>query len=71
MLPYEPEPGLNLDGTRIFIAAGGRDPLVPAAQSNELAARAERAGAEVTVELNPAAGHNLEQSDLQALATWL
>jgi predicted esterase len=71
MLPYEPEPGLNLDGTRIFIAAGGRDPLVPATQSNELAARAERAGAEVTVELNPAAGHNLEQSDLQALATWL
>ena len=71
MLPYEPDSGLALDGTRIFIAAGGRDPMVPAEQSRELAARLEAAGAEVTSEMNEAAGHNLSQSDLAALAVWL
>jgi len=71
MLPYEPETGLDLNGTRTFIAAGGQDPLVPAVQSRELATRLETAGAEVTVELNEAAGHNLSRSDLAALASWL
>jgi predicted esterase len=71
MLPYEPEAGLELDGTRVFIAAGGQDPLVPAAQSHELSDRLRQAGAEVAFELNETAGHNLDQSDLRALVDWL
>ena len=71
MLPYEPEPGLDLAGTRVFVSAGGRDPLVPAAQSRDLVARLEDAGAEVTLELDEAGGHGLSQADVLALASWL
>jgi predicted esterase len=71
MLPYEPEPGLDLAGTRVFVSAGGRDPLVPAVQSRELVARLEDAGAEVTLELDEAGGHGLSQADLLALASWI
>jgi predicted esterase len=71
MLPYEPEPGLDLGGTRVFVSAGGRDPLVPAAQSRDLVTRLEDAGADVTLELDEAGGHGLSQTDLLALASWL
>jgi predicted esterase len=71
MLPYEPEPGLDLAGTRVFVSAGGRDPLVPAAQSHDLVTKLESAGAEVTLELDEAGGHGLSQSDLLALASWI
>jgi len=71
MLPYEPETGLDLEGTSVLVAAGGRDPLIPATQSRELAQRLEAAGAAVTLRMDPAAGHGLVQDDLVALAAWL
>jgi predicted esterase len=71
MLPYEPEPGLSLEGTRVFIAAGGRDPYVPAEQSRQLDRRLRASGAEVDFRLEDGAGHGLTQSDLEALHTWL
>ncbi len=71
MLPYEPEPDLDLKGTSVLVAAGDRDPLIPATQSRELAQRLEAAGAAVTVRMDPAAGHGLVQEDLVALAAWL
>jgi predicted esterase len=71
MLPYEPDPDLDLEGTRVFISAGGRDPLVPAEQSRALAERLSDAGARVALEMDDAGGHGLSQSDLVALAAWL
>jgi predicted esterase len=71
MLPYEPEPELDLTGKSVFVAAGARDPLVPAAQSRELALRLEEAGASVVVRMDPAAGHGLVEEDLVTLAAWL
>jgi predicted esterase len=71
MLPYEPDPGLELSGTRVFVAAGGRDPYVPAQQSRELDRRLAHAGASVDFRLDETAGHGLTQADLEALAGWL
>ena len=71
MLPYEPDHGLDLSGTRVFVAAGGRDPYVPAEQSRELDRRLADAGASVDFRLEEAAGHGLTQADLEALAGWL
>ncbi len=71
MLPYEPGPDLDLEGTSVLIAAGGRDPLVPAAQSRDLEQRLGRAGASVTFSLDEVAGHGLVQEDLIALGAWL
>jgi predicted esterase len=71
MLPYEPEPGLDLEGTSVLIAAGARDPLVPATQSRELARSLEEGGASVTLRVDDAAGHGLAEGDLVALAAWL
>jgi predicted esterase len=71
MLPYEPDHGLDLTGTRVFVAAGGRDPYVPAEQSRELEGCLSRAGATVDFRFDEAAGHGLTQADLEALAGWL
>jgi predicted esterase len=70
MLPYEPEPDLTLDGTRVFVAAGGMDPYVPAEQSRQLATMLGSAGAEVDLRMDERAGHGLTQSDLEALHAW-
>lgn len=71
MLPYEPDSDLDLSGTRVFVAAGGRDPYVPAEQSRDLDRRLSGAGASVDFRLEEAAGHGLTQADLEALAGWL
>lgn len=71
MLPYPPPSDLDLDGTRVLIASGGKDPMVAAEEPGELAEAFEAAGAEVELRLDPAAGHGLTQGDLEAARTWL
>lgn len=71
MLPYEPDPELDLSGTRVFIAAGGQDPYVPPGQSRDLESRLSQAGAVVDFRMEDAVGHGLTQADLQALGGWL
>jgi predicted esterase len=70
MLPYEPNSDLDLSGTAVLIAAGGRDPLIPVEQPQELAAVLGAARAQVTSSLNETAGHGLDQSDFTDLADW-
>lgn len=71
MLPYEPDADLDLSETRVFVAAGGHDPYVPADQSRQLGRRLAEAGAAVDFRMDEASGHGLSQADLEALAGWL
>jgi predicted esterase len=71
MLPYGPEPGLQLAGTDVLIAAGEGDPYSSPEQTARLAAVLREAGADVAVHVEPGAGHNLGQGDLATLSGWL
>ena len=70
MLPYRPDPLPDLSGTRVLVDAGAADPMVPADQPPALAELLTEAGAEVTVQITPGAGHGLVQDDLDALVEW-
>lgn len=66
----EPVPPPGLTGTPVLLLSGTADPIVPAANSEGLAARLRRAGAEVTYHPLPA-GHGLSQMDLSLARSWL
>ena len=70
MLPYRPESLPDLSGRRVLIDAGAADPMVPVDQPPALAEMLSTAGAEVTVQMTPGAGHGLTGEDLEALASW-
>jgi phospholipase/carboxylesterase len=71
MLPYEPPADLDLAGTPVLVASGGRDQFVPAEESEQLARQLENHGAKVEYAFDPAAGHGLTQDDLKAAFRWL
>jgi phospholipase/carboxylesterase len=70
MLPYRPEPLPDLTGKSILVDAATADPLIPTGQPTELAELLGRAGAEVTLQLTPGAGHGLAGEDLEVLTNW-
>lgn len=70
MFPFPAPPGLDLSGTRVMIAAGGRDPMVPSGEPERLARTLDEAGAEVTFHLDPGTGHGLAQGDIEAAQAW-
>jgi phospholipase/carboxylesterase len=69
-LPYEPESTPELDGKRVLLATGTRDPYGPEDLSDRLAELFEAGGAEVTY-LKSALGHDLSQSELEQVGEWL
>jgi len=69
MVPFEPKTRPDLRGRRVLVAAGTGDPIVPAAQSERLAALLRESGAEVTLHWSPG-GHTLDRGDLAAAAAW-
>jgi predicted esterase len=69
MVPLEPDPAPDLSGTRVFIAAGRSDPLIPAPLTERLVSLLGDAGAEVTQHW-VAGGHNLTQADVTAAGAW-
>jgi phospholipase/carboxylesterase len=74
MAPFRPGelPGGDaprLDGKRILVSAGERDPLIPGPSTDSLVAQLSAAGAEVD-DRRQRAGHELVQGDLDALAEW-
>ncbi len=71
MYPYPAPSDLDLAGTRVQVASGGRDPMVDPAEPVALAAAFETAGAEVDFRMDPLAGHGLTQDDLEAARAWL
>ncbi len=70
MVPLEPTPLPELTGTRVFLAAGQRDPIIPAANTERLAELLELAGADVALRWSPV-GHQLTREDVDASRAWL
>jgi len=70
MVPFEPTPLPDLTGTRVFIAAGAHDPIIPPENTERLAAMLRDAGADVTLRWAPV-GHQLTRDDVDASRAWL
>ena len=69
-VPLVPASPPRLDGTPVFVAAGQRDPIVNNAQTRQLVALLENAGADVSVHVEPAE-HALTDGDVAAARAWL
>lgn len=71
-VPFEPDAAAapQLAGTRVLISNGDRDPMVPAANTEQLARLLQRAGADVEVHWQ-SAGHELMPADFGVAKTWL
>jgi phospholipase/carboxylesterase/glyoxalase family protein len=70
MVPLVPDPLPSIPGTPVWLASGTTDPLVDRAEAERLAALLGRAGAQVTVQWQPA-GHALTPGDVQGGRAWL
>ena len=70
MLPSETPPPRTADGTRVYLGAGRRDPIVPVANVERLAALLRASGADVTLDWRNA-GHGLTGEDVEGAKRWL
>lgn len=70
MVPLEVAPLPDLRGTRVFLAAGERDPIIPPSNTERLARMLEEAGADVSLRWSPV-GHQLTRDDVDASRAWL
>ena len=70
MLPFEPESLPRLDGKPILMLSGARDPIMPHAAVERLAAVLSATDAAFTRKVSPA-GHNLTPQDISIAAQWL
>lgn len=70
MVPFEIDALPSLVGTRVFIAAGEHDPIIPPSNSERLAQMLRAAGADVTLRWSPV-GHQLTRDDVDASRAWL
>ncbi|MFL5194199.1 MAG: alpha/beta hydrolase [Microvirga sp.] len=69
MVPLSSAPRVDLAGKRVLMISGTMDPIIPADNSNRLAASLSGSGAEVQHQMLPT-GHNLSQTDLSLLVKW-
>lgn len=69
MVPLEPSPLPALAGTRVFLAAGMQDPIIPPSNTERLAELLRSAGAEVALHWSPV-GHQLTRADVDAARAW-
>ena len=70
MVPSKEPPAPGVAGTRAYIGAGRRDPIIPPANVEQLAAMLRSSGAEVTLEWRNA-GHGLTGEDVEQAKLWL
>lgn len=70
MVPLEVTPLPSLKGTRVFLAAGEYDPIIPPSNTERLAKMLQDAGADVTLRWSPV-GHQLTRDDVDAARAWL
>jgi predicted esterase len=70
MVPLVPDPLPTLPGTPVLLSNGRSDPLVSLEETDRLAVLLRRAGADVTLALQPA-GHELSSQDIVQAREWL
>ncbi len=70
MVPLPSPPAHDLSGRRVLMISGAMDPIIPPANSAELARTLQAAGAEVRHEVLPV-GHGLVRPDLDLAKAWL
>lgn len=70
LLPTEPPAGLDLAGTRVLVAGGRDDGMIPAPMVQALIDVLRGAGADVRERWQPG-GHGLTQDDLDGAAVWI
>jgi len=70
MVPLPEAPLGNLSGKRVLILSGALDPIVPAENAAQLAARLTDAGAEVE-HRTLGAGHGLTEADIALAQAWI
>jgi predicted esterase len=70
MVPFVPETLPDLGAVSIFLSAGQRDSIVPAANTRQLLSILESAGATVSMHWHNG-GHELGQDDLDAAKLWM
>jgi phospholipase/carboxylesterase len=70
LIPWEPKDQPGLQGCRILITAGERDPICPAPLTQALVDYLAAQGADVTVHWHPG-GHEIAQSEVDAVAQFL
>jgi len=70
MVPLVPENLPDLSSVRVWIGAGGQDPIIPTSEAQRLVELLRRAGANVTIRFFNA-GHGLTNSEMEIAREWL
>lgn len=70
LIPWKPENNSALKGRRLLVTAGQHDPICPLPLTEALVDYFERQGAKVETSIH-AGGHEIRQTELQALSTFL
>jgi predicted esterase len=70
MVPFVPETPPSAGGASVLLSNGASDPLISPAETERLAGLLRSAGADVTVEVQPA-GHQLTERDVTRARLWL
>jgi phospholipase/carboxylesterase len=70
LIPFKPQIEGSLEGRRILITAGRRDPICPPHLTTRLESYLREAGSDVTVEWH-SGGHEVHQTELEATRRFL
>jgi phospholipase/carboxylesterase len=70
MVPFREPPAVSLEGRRVAVANGRRDPMAPPDRTAELVAQLRDRGAEVA-EFPHAGGHGIDAGSLPAIREWI
>jgi len=70
LIPFDPKPQPGLDGRRILVTAGKRDPICPAEMTRSFVDYLQRQGAYLSEHWHDG-GHELQQTELDAIARFI
>ncbi|MFT4184901.1 MAG: alpha/beta hydrolase [Rhizobium sp.] len=70
LIPFQPRNNAGLEGRRVLITAGERDPISPVPLTKALADYFTRQKAEATLEWHPG-GHDIRPNEIEAIRSFL
>ncbi|MFS8044365.1 alpha/beta hydrolase [Rhizobium sp. BR 314] len=70
LIPFQPKDNGRLQGKRVLITAGERDPIAPAPVTQALADYFVQQDAQVTLDWHPG-GHDIRPNEIEAIRTFL